>query len=374
MRTLSLSTMTAALLIAVTINSMASNEPRERPRGGRGTSAPSGLLRVGDEAPALRVAEWVRGDALSLDSVGDRGEPELLILTFFTTWSEPSRAALPTLRRLHEEFGERVANVMLTNEPAPLVRAFVATLDALPPIRFARDERNMTTAAYCETAGVGFVPYTFVIGPERRVVWHGHPQSGALRAHVGRALGETRAASATQPVRPTTPAEWEGLFRTAYAQEAWHTALLALNAMLDTDIPDKDRLLRFKLVLLLREMERGDQAHALAEEILEHQRQDARLLNSLAWDILSDRELTILAPDLALEFARAAHRANHGRDADILDTYARALYTVGRVDFAIVMQERAVTRAEDEERERFQRMLSFYEQCRELRDGLRDVR
>ena len=327
------------------------------------TSAPS--LDVGTAAPPIRATTWLGGGP---EIVHERGATRVYVLAFWATWSGPSRAALPDLVQLHERCrSQGVRLVGVTDEPAEPVRAFLAELKPPLPFAIALDEHGATTRAYSEAAGVDFVPYSFVIGPDRTIAWHGHPQQTELATIIEQLLaGRYDAAAACELVRRARSVDHlEALFRDACEKGAWRTALLALDGLLQKDVP-KERLWRYKLAILLGELEERDAARALAEELLAGYADNARFLNSLAWDVVSQPRLYQCDPEIALKFARAAYRVSGGRDAGIADTYARVLYLLGRLDLAIEVQTRAAEIAATEQREHFERMLSFYKRCQQL--------
>lgn len=322
------------------------------------------LLDVGDPAPPLTAASWLNGRQVE---VGRPGQPPLVVLVFWATWSGPSRAVLPELTKLHERYRARgVVLVGVVDETEAAVRAFLEQHQP-PPFVLALDERGATARAYCAAAGIGFVPYAFVVGPDRAVAWHGHPQQPELSAVLEELLaGRYDRAKARERIRRARSVDQlEELFREAYANEAWHTALLALDGLLEQDAP-RGRVLRYKLSLLLGEVGDVPRARQVADELLRRHADDAALLNSAAWDVVSQPRLYLRGPEIGLRLARAADRAAGGASAACADTYARALHLIGRVDLAIRVQERAVKLAGAEERERFEEVLAFYRACQAL--------
>jgi thiol-disulfide isomerase/thioredoxin len=222
----------------------------------RGTPAPARatLLDVGAPAPPIKASAWLNGAPLA---VNEPGKPTVYVVTFWATWSGPSRGALEDLVKLHDKHGGKgVTLVGITDEAIEPVRTFLAEARPTIPFAVALDDRGMTMRAYCEAAGVAFLPYAFVIGPDRTIAWHGHPQQPELAATVEALLADRYdRAQAQELVRKARSADQlEALFRDAYANESWDTALLAVNALLEMDVP-KERLWRYKLTLLLGELD-----------------------------------------------------------------------------------------------------------------------
>ncbi|MGD8452677.1 MAG: redoxin domain-containing protein [Phycisphaerae bacterium] len=323
------------------------------------------LLDVGSPAPPVRAETWLNGPAVAVDQGDDK---HIYVVAFWAGWSSPSVAALPALVALHERFVERgVTIVAVTEDRVDAVRDFLEKADPKLPFRVAVDVDGATTRAYCEAAGVGFVPYAFVIGQDHTIAWHGHPQQPELAQIVEQLLrGDYDLEAAARLVQQSRSVDQlEALFRDACAGQAWHTALLALDALLQTDVPQQ-RLLRYKLSILLGELGDLEAARAFADQMIAQRGEQAALLNSLAWDVVSEPRLYTRDPAIGFKLARAAFKAGGGRDAGIADTYARALHLVGRVDLAVTVQRKAVELATPLQREQFEKMLTFYEQCAAL--------
>lgn len=356
---------TVLALISAPVGAEAAEEPPRPPDAGQSAATRPAMLEVGAPAPAIRAATWLNGKALRIQ---ERGQPKVFVLTFWASWSGPSRVALGELVALHEKYHQRgVVFLGVTEEAEEEVRAFLYALRPAVPFRIALDEEGATTRAYCAAVGVDFVPYSFVIGPDRAVAWHGHPQQTELTLMVEQLLtGRYDRAAARELVRRSRSIDQlQALFRESYANGNWQTALLALDGLLKTNVP-KQRLLRYKLSILLGELDEPEQARRLADELARTHAGNARFLNSMAWDVVSEPRLYTRDPEIALLLARAAYRAADGKDAAIADTYARALHIVGRVDLAAEVQARAVALASPEQRLPYERMLAFYHRCRAL--------
>ncbi|MFH1746111.1 MAG: TlpA disulfide reductase family protein [Planctomycetota bacterium] len=328
------------------------------------------LLELGSSAPPITAAAWLNGLPLALQ---EHDGPRVYVILFWASWSGPSRLALDDYVTLYEKYHHRgVTFIAVTDEQEQNVRDFLDKVKPPVPFRVALDNGDITTQAYCTAAGITFLPYAFVIGPQRTIAWHGHPQQPELVQVVEQLLAGTYdPAAAREGVRRMRNIDQlQAVFREEYAAENWQMALLALDGLLKTKAPPR-RLLRYKLSILLGEMEQSAPASQLADELIETYADDARFLNSLAWDIISQSELYERGVGIGLKLAEAAYRASRGQDAGIADTYARALHLVGRLDLAVAVAERAVALAPPSQQPRYQRMLLFYQQCLELQSRQR---
>lgn len=97
--------------------------------------------------------------------------------------------------------------------------------------------------------------------------------------------------------------------------------------------------------------ENGDPAKAaeLAKKVEALELKNPTLLNQIAWVILTEDAVKQRDVKLALTFAKRAVEASAGKDAGIIDTYARALFDSGKVAEAIAEQQKAITLAADED-------------------------
>jgi hypothetical protein len=325
-------------------------------------------LDVGSPAPPIRAAAWLNGKAVQIE----RGNGAVIVLTFFASSSGPSRAVLPDLSALQDRDRPRgLICIGVTDEPTPEVQKFLEL--ARPPLsmRIAIDNDGATARAYCGAVGVNFVPYSFIIGQDRTIAWYGHPQQPELAQYVEQLLcGLYDREQAREAVHKALSIEQlETVFREAYANESWRTALLALDQLLETDAP-KDRLLRYKLAILLGEQRDLPAARVLLDQIVKTYPANARLLNSLAWDVVSNDRLYTQDAEIGLRLSQAACRASANQEPAILDTYARALHLLGRVDLAASVEEKAVRLSKAPDRAVFEQRLAFYRHCQDLQAGL----
>lgn len=97
--------------------------------------------------------------------------------------------------------------------------------------------------------------------------------------------------------------------------------------------------------------EKGDPAKAaeLAKQVEALELKSPQLLNQIAWVILAEDVVKHRDVKLALTLAKRAVEASDGKEASILDTYARALFDSGKVTEAIEQQQKAVNLSEDDE-------------------------
>lgn len=90
--------------------------------------------------------------------------------------------------------------------------------------------------------------------------------------------------------------------------------------------------------------ENGDKEKAaeLGKQLGELKLKNPELLNALAWAILTEESFKVRDLALATKLAKSAVDNSEGKNAAILDTYARALFDSGKVTDAVENQKKAV--------------------------------
>ena len=112
---------------------------------------------VGKPAPALSGAEWMGGNAMTLDSL----KGKVVLLDFWATWCKPCIEMYPEMRTWVRDFGPKglviIGITNHSNQTSADVKRFL-TREKLPwPVTI--DPKNRTHIDY----GVSPIPHTFVI-------------------------------------------------------------------------------------------------------------------------------------------------------------------------------------------------------------------
>jgi thioredoxin-related protein len=85
-----------------------------------------------------------------------------------------------------------------------------------------------------------------------------------------------------------------------------------------------------------------DGADALGQQVVAALSTQPMQLNDFAWRVLTDKNVKFRDLDLALRVAKAAYDASGGKEPNIIDTYARALWDNGSKSQALELQRQAV--------------------------------
>lgn len=125
-----------------------------------------------DAAPALNVADWVKGEPVKLE---DGKGKQIYVVEFWATWCPPCRESIPHLTELQKKYKDEVTVIGITDEEAPLVKEFVAKMGDKMDYRIALDKDQETAKAFDKIAEMPGIPTAYVINKDGKVVWAGHP-------------------------------------------------------------------------------------------------------------------------------------------------------------------------------------------------------
>ncbi len=307
-------------------------------------------LEVGEPAPPLSVERWVAGSPLQDVS---RPGATLTVVAFWATWSTPALDSLAGLARIQQALGDsKVAVVAITAESASEVREFLNTNPQRKPqgVRLAVDDHQQTTKAYLRAVGQHALPHAFVIDTAGKLAWHGHPDDAraVLDALIAGTFQMSKAPAAP-PTQGTVEIDRQALaaLNDAVVAQDWRSAVNLIDRIISRQ-PDAlgiDELMGNKFMILYERLRDDTAAESFARDVLKQHRDQPRVLNNIAWSLLARGDFERLDrrwPDIAHQAARLAFEATSGEDPAILDTYARSMYLLGRVEPAKTHQEKAV--------------------------------
>jgi len=272
-------------------------------------ASPGWTIELGEPAPPLSVGEWVKGDPVVL---ADGKDKYVYVVEFWATTCPYSRDAVARLTALQKKYEEKgLVLVGLTTEKAADVKAFVAKAGDKLGYRVGLDDQLKTARAYMGAFQIKTIPYAFLIDRSGNLVWHGHPLVGLEKAVEAVLAGRYDLAAARRVE------EARGLARQY-----------------------------FQLVSTPGKLE---EAGPIGGKVVEQGSSDAWVMNLFAWEIVSRPGLIKRDLELALRAAQAAYDACEGKNAGVVDTYARVLFDLGRWKEAAEFQRRAVELAEGDE-------------------------
>jgi len=275
-------------------------------------AGPAAALDLGDPAPAVNV-DWLHGGPYTLK---DGKGKNVFLLEFWATWCGPCRISLPHLTELQHKYKDKglvVIGIALGDEPTSTIKAYLKQAGSKIDFPIAIDKRGATSRAFLSSLGINSIPWSFVIDRDGLLAWHGSP------FEVDRVIEQCL----------------DGTFNLK--------ARLVLVKYFDTAIPadqavspeDKQKLQK--------------KAREIGDDLLKQAAKSPDILNLLALNILLQPQLKTRDYDLATKAAKSAYETTQGKNAPILDTYARVLWETGNKQEALKLQRRAVELVTDEQ-------------------------
>ena len=361
---------------------------------------------LGDAAAPLKIAEWVKGKPVDLAAVKDK---QVVVVEFWATWCPPCRTSIPHLTEMQKKFKD-VIFVGVTDEEVATVKKFVNKMGDQMDYVVAVDADRKTSAGYMEAFGQGGIPHAFIVDKEGRMVWHGHPMAGldtAVAEVLAGKLDLNKAKqrdSARQKLEAFYTAVSEGRdeakieklgqelealdaeigginpgqkFNTAEVRKTVKfqsllrdyqiavmsgkggTNLAHIEKSLAATAPAEFKLAEFKEAMAMNTLFNNyyrvaagqgntEKLPELAKQLEGVKSKNGALLNEWAWTILTDERIKTRDFALATHLAKTAVEATDGKEAGILDTYARALFDSGKTGEAVEWQKKAIVVAADE--------------------------
>ncbi len=368
--------------------------------------------QIGDSAAPLRIAEWIKGDAVNLD---DAKGQKIVVVEFWATWCGPCKASIPHLTELAHKFADRgVVFVGVSAEDAAKVRPFVDKMGAKMDYTVAIDKDRQTSAGYMQAYGQKGIPCAFIVDREGRVAWVGHPM-GDLEKELEK-LAATPAAAESPADKKRREAQRQLREFTELVAQGGNSAKLdALAAQLTAldqelggiepgrklDLTEVRRTVRFQSLINdyrravaagksaaeLTKLEqeaaplapkgfkfedyrgnfslqrtwqdyyravtgKGDaaQIESLTHRLEAIESSDVDAQTQIAWTLLTDEGIKTRNLKLALKFAQAAYAASDKKDTDVIDTYCRALFDNGQAGEAIRLLHQAIADSSNAEK------------------------
>ncbi len=297
-------------------------------------------LHIGDPAPTLHVAEWIKGGPVDLEK--EKGQ-HIYLIEFWATWCGPCWMSMPHLNELQKQYKDKgLVVVAMSDEPkstvAPVVEKqgdkmdFVVAIDQ--PTQTGMGSLGKTSTTYMMGAGLDGVPAAFVIAKDGRIAWFGYsagnPQLDEVLAKVVKGEYDIDKAVATSKADAKFFKEQQTVMAQAMEKADWKLLVEHTKKVLDPSNP-------------------------ISKELR------VQIANEVAWILLTDDKKDSQYYKDALLFAQSANELTDGNDPTALDTYARALFETGDIPHAVEFQKKAVEHSDGPVKEEMQKTLKKYE-------------
>ncbi len=310
-------------------------------------------LSVGDDAPALEVSKWAKGE-----KVNRLEKDRTYVVEFWATWCGPCRTSIPHLTELQKKYkdkGIQFVGVSVWEQDQDKVDPFVKSMGDKMDYSVALDDvpegkkgnKGKMAQAWMTASESNGIPTAFIV-KAGKVAWIGHPMAmdkplekvASGDFDIAKAASDFREEKAKEKKLMAIFAKLRSLGRTATTKEQM--------AVLDEAIAENPALegtFGFQKYMLM--FQAGDDgASAYGTKLVEGPIKDeAQALNQLAWSNLDpDSRVDAAKRDvkLALKAATRADELTNGENGPILDTLALAYFRNGEPARALKAQEKAV--------------------------------
>ncbi|HRU05816.1 MAG TPA: redoxin domain-containing protein [Candidatus Brocadiia bacterium] len=130
--------------------------------------------KAGSVAPEISAAKWFNTEGeVSLAKL----KGKIVVVEFWATWCPPCRRSIPHINEIQKKYADKgVVIIGLSNEPASKVEPFIKQMNA-----GAKKQMEYIVGAESKDGdkyGVRGIPHAFIVGPDGKVLWSGHPMDG----------------------------------------------------------------------------------------------------------------------------------------------------------------------------------------------------
>ncbi|NQD69826.1 TlpA family protein disulfide reductase [Sphingobacterium shayense] len=135
------------------------------------------LLTLGDQAPPLRVKEWIKGTPIKHFE-----KNHIYIIEFWATWCAPCRAEMPHLSSIQKKFKDKITVIGVDiyeeeNTSLEKIRSFVDSMGDKMDYHVAIDDSTHMVEDWIVASGEknGGIPESYVVDNKGRLAWYGDP-------------------------------------------------------------------------------------------------------------------------------------------------------------------------------------------------------
>lgn len=313
-------------------------------------------LKLGDAAPALRTAQWVKGRPITF------GNGKVTVVSFWSTWCIPSRETFEPLREMATQYRGKAdfVGVDVMEQPEDIeagiykkkVESFVQDRERQMPYAIAMDDPSGTISKQWLDMSAQTIPVAYIVDGSGRIAWIGHPLAdlNEVLPKVINGTYDLNKAAKQQEIHLVVEGQLRSTFtpiQQAMSAENYKKAVEAINVAIEKTPKIEVGLGPTKFQMLLHSDEPA--AYTYAKTLADGVCKDSpSALNLVAWCIVEDGA-GLKNPNYAVatDLARRACDLTQFTDPYIMDTLALCYYRTGEKTKALDLQVKAVTLAEN---------------------------
>ncbi|MEE2906400.1 MAG: redoxin family protein [Planctomycetota bacterium] len=312
---------------------------------------PLKTLSIGDKAPSIKDVKWLKGQGVEAFKPGDS-----YVIECWATWCGPCIQGIPHLTKLQKEYKGKIQIMGIAiwergDDVLNKVESFVTDQGDKMDYTVGLEQNDSIAKNWMKPAQRNGIPCAYLVDKTGRIAWIGHPGS------IDPVLEEYTAGTwdiDAFAVEYRKQQEFEKAMQAMYmkmqaamAEGDTNKALELIDDMMAKHPDMAADLKSTKFMIMLSSKEHATRAYSLGEEVIRENWDNASMLNSISWDVLTGEEVQYRDVDFALKAAERANNLTDGEDPMILDTLARAWFDKGDHQRAITLQEKAVALSPD---------------------------
>jgi thiol-disulfide isomerase/thioredoxin len=303
-------------------------------------------LRIGLRAPVLAPSAWIKGEPIKAFEAG-----KVYVVEFWATWCPPCVRSIPHLTELQATYKDRGVTIVgvATSERKGVdhLKKFVELRGDAMNYTVAFDDAGDSAEAWMEAAEQDGIPTAFVVDQQGRIAWIGQPMElGSVLAEIVAGTYDVDRVARDRARRRELDKLGEPIVQAAgEAYQAGDKAKVIehLDKLIALDPPLQGRFVYERVAFELTESKEYDSAYRYAREAMTSSiKDDAVILNAIAWTIVDDERIEKRDIPLARQLAERAADITKNADAMVLDTLGKTQYSSGELAIAVKTQERAV--------------------------------
>ena len=319
-------------------------------------------MTIGSNAPAPQIEKFVRGTEPKWFESG-----KVYVIEFWATWCGPCKQSMPHISDIADKYKGKVIVVGISDEKVDTVTKFLDTDEWKQKARYnlATDPDRSTHKQYMEAAAQNGIPTAFIV-KDGKVQWIGHPMTmdEPLKQVVDGTWNPGKYQIDFEAETAMARKQMERRSAVAKARKAgdWDAIL----KMIDEDVaaaPERAKasLLVNKFQILLTDANKPADGYKLGREIAAANKDNAMVLNQLAWFVVDNAKVKDRDLKFAIETAQQAVDASKGEDGSVIDSLARAYWESGNKAKAIEWQKKAIEKAKGDMTDELKETLKKYE-------------